>query len=298
MKDPAFLFYTKDFQSGTQDMSCEEVGAYIRLLMYQHQHGFIPNDTERMMRITGIFSTERFEMVWQTVKQKFNQDGNHLVNQRLAKESTDRALSKPKKYAASVFAGLVSSAKSLTKDQMFQIKKSFVIDDFLNYEEPEMNIKIREWFQNLVNQMVNNLANGNGDANAIVNEDKGKEGTGEKPIPQPKIEFQKIIQLFNSMCPNLPSVQKLTPQRTAALKNRIQEVGLSGLGDVFQKVSSSSFLNGENDKGWQADFDWILKPANFQKIIEGKYGNRNSSSKQSDSQVRESINSAVDIMLD
>ena len=30
MKDPAFLFYTNDFQGGTIDMSCEEIGAYLR----------------------------------------------------------------------------------------------------------------------------------------------------------------------------------------------------------------------------------------------------------------------------
>ena len=63
MKDPAFLFYTNDFQGGTIDMSCEEVGAYLRLLMYQHQHDKIPNNKERLMRITGIFSEEKFDVV-------------------------------------------------------------------------------------------------------------------------------------------------------------------------------------------------------------------------------------------
>lgn len=90
-----------------------------------------------------------------------------------------------------------------------------------------------------------------------------------------KIDFEKIISIFNSVCHKLPAVQKLTPQRKSALKNRISECGgLSGLGDVFQKVSQSRFLTGENDRGWTADFDWILKPANFQKIAEDKYKNK------------------------
>jgi len=38
-KDPAFLFYTGDFSTGTQFFSDEQVGKYIRLLMAQHQHG-------------------------------------------------------------------------------------------------------------------------------------------------------------------------------------------------------------------------------------------------------------------
>ncbi len=38
-KDPAFLFYTSDFLTGTMFMNDTEVGVYIRLLCAQHQHG-------------------------------------------------------------------------------------------------------------------------------------------------------------------------------------------------------------------------------------------------------------------
>jgi uncharacterized protein YdaU (DUF1376 family) len=41
-KDPAFLFYTQDFYTGTQFFSDEQVGKYIRLLCAQHQHGHLP----------------------------------------------------------------------------------------------------------------------------------------------------------------------------------------------------------------------------------------------------------------
>jgi hypothetical protein len=40
-KDPAFLFYTSDFLTGTMFMTNEQVGIYIRLLCSQHQHGGI-----------------------------------------------------------------------------------------------------------------------------------------------------------------------------------------------------------------------------------------------------------------
>ena len=38
-KDPAFLFYSSDFLTGTMFMSHEQVGIYVRLLCAQHQHG-------------------------------------------------------------------------------------------------------------------------------------------------------------------------------------------------------------------------------------------------------------------
>lgn len=42
-KDPAFLFYTQDFLTGTMFMNNEQVGIYIRLLCAQHQHGGMIN---------------------------------------------------------------------------------------------------------------------------------------------------------------------------------------------------------------------------------------------------------------
>lgn len=74
-KDPAFLFYTGDFSTGTQFMSDEQIGKYIRLLMAQHQHGRLSekqvificknNDPEVMCKFKkdddGFFYNERLE---------------------------------------------------------------------------------------------------------------------------------------------------------------------------------------------------------------------------------------------
>ena len=38
-KDPAFLFYSSDFLTGTMFLSDEQVGKFIRLLCVQHQKG-------------------------------------------------------------------------------------------------------------------------------------------------------------------------------------------------------------------------------------------------------------------
>jgi len=94
-----------------------------------------------------------------------------------------------------------------------------------------------------------------------------KGGVGEKT----KIEFQKIVDIFNSVCKNLPQVSKITKQREISINARLQEYGLSKIGEVFQNVSNSQFLNGANDRGWKADFDWVINPNNFIKILEGKY---------------------------
>lgn len=51
MKPPAFQFYAADFLVGTADLTCEQVGAYIRLLCHQWDRGFVPLDIKVVARI-------------------------------------------------------------------------------------------------------------------------------------------------------------------------------------------------------------------------------------------------------
>ena len=123
-------------------------------------------------------------------------------------------------------------------------------------------------------------------------EDSYPYGTADRPVegtadrPQEKIEVKKIkekdthicdsasiINLFNSICVDLPSVQKLTEQRKRAIGSAEKE--LDGNFEAFFKlVHASDFLCGRIGNGWKASFDWCLKPANITKIIEGIYANR------------------------
>lgn len=43
---------------------------------------------------------------------------------------------------------------------------------------------------------------------------------------------------------------------------------------LFRKTEASSFMKGENDRNWRADFDWIMKPTNMCKVLEGKYDDK------------------------
>ena len=80
-KDPAFLFYTSDFLTGTMTMSNEQVGKYIRLLCLQHQKGIL---TEKdMLFICQLYDQDIFE--------KFIKDENgSYYNERLRIESEKR----------------------------------------------------------------------------------------------------------------------------------------------------------------------------------------------------------------
>jgi hypothetical protein len=79
-KDPAVLFYTSDFLSGTFTMTNEQVGKYIRLLCLQHQKGKL---TEKDM--LSICKAYDFE-IWD----KFIKDGDTFYNERMYNETIRR----------------------------------------------------------------------------------------------------------------------------------------------------------------------------------------------------------------
>jgi len=79
-KDPAILFYTSDFLTGTMFMSNEQVGKYIRLLCAQHQKGRL---TEKdMLNICNSYDEDIFE--------KFTEEGGKFYNIRLEAEIIKR----------------------------------------------------------------------------------------------------------------------------------------------------------------------------------------------------------------
>lgn len=104
--------------------------------------------------------------------------------------------------------------------------------------------------------------------------DKNKETPnplkGEDPN---KIDFQKLGEYYNSeLCPQLPKIiLPLSKGRKAAVMARVKEYGKQKVVDLFPAVKESSFLLGENEHNWKANFDWLFKPTNFLKVIEGTY---------------------------
>jgi uncharacterized protein YdaU (DUF1376 family) len=80
-KDPAVLFYTSDFLTGTITMSNEEVGMYIRLLCLQHQKGFLFE--KDMLKICYSY----VEDIWS----KFENIDGKFYNIRM-KEETERRI--------------------------------------------------------------------------------------------------------------------------------------------------------------------------------------------------------------
>jgi hypothetical protein len=84
-------------------------------------------------------------------------------------------------------------------------------------------------------------------------------------------DMKSVLSLYDTL--GLPRITKLTPPRKRALRARLKEhPEYTWWENFFARVKRSDFLMGRK-KGvnWKATFDWLMKPANLQKVLEGNY---------------------------
>lgn len=107
--------------------------------------------------------------------------------------------------------------------------------------------------------------------NSLNNNKMGKRTeSGKAAAPSPS----EIVDLFHLLCPSYSKIVKLTDGRQTAIKARLAEYSLEQIKQAFVMAEESNFLKGQNDRGWKANFDWLVKPGNMVKVLEGNYVNK------------------------
>jgi hypothetical protein len=87
----------------------------------------------------------------------------------------------------------------------------------------------------------------------------------------------RVLEMYNKICGHaLGKVLKLSIARNTKIVNRCKILKTLGEWEaLFERVMSSSFLKGRNDRNWKASFDWIIRnDDNPLKVLEGKYDDK------------------------
>lgn len=151
-KDPAVLFYTSDFLSGTFTMTNEQVGKYIRLLCLQHQKGKL---TEKdMLSICIAYDVD----IWE----KFDVIDGFYINNRMYNEAIRRQkfsesrrnnAKSPKNDSTSIAYAKHMETETVTETitvNKYKIVIPFESENFLNiwelwkdYKHKQLNFKYK-----------------------------------------------------------------------------------------------------------------------------------------------------------
>lgn len=103
-------------------------------------------------------------------------------------------------------------------------------------------------------------------------EEEGKKGKKEEGVSKDTLAngiAESVVSDWNAMASStgLPSVTALNETRRKAIRARIAEHGSERLTEAIRKIGASQFCT---QSKW-CGFDWLLKPANLIKVLEGNY---------------------------
>lgn len=111
------------------------------------------------------------------------------------------------------------------------------------------------------------------------------EGNSSKPEVSTPCPHEKIRELYNSLLPELVTCtnrNKVFDKHTKSRWNESKDrQDMTWWENFFKSVRDSDFLMGRTDKPFTCSLDWLVKPSNFTKVLNGNYINRNNTKKRS-----------------
>lgn len=200
MKDPAFLFYSSDFLSGTMLMTDEEIGQYIKLICLQHQKGHLKE--KDMLNICKTHNEEIFS------KFKIDEEGNYY-NERLEIE--------------------VNKRKAYSESRRNNRKKK---EEKETYEKDMKNI-----FNSYEEHMENENININKNIDLIKNKDRDKGVIGEE---EEEIEVLEVWETqFNEFYSLYPKKVKKQDVKKWFQKNKPSNELFSSMMNSLEQFRAS-----------------------------------------------------------
>ncbi|HID0817730.1 TPA: phage replisome organizer N-terminal domain-containing protein [Clostridium botulinum] len=162
-------------------------------------------------------------------------------------------------------------SKHQTLDQLEE-RKEYMREYMKGYREKQKLLATGEC---KVNSKTNSKVNSKANVNPLdIEEDKDidiEEDIDNTTEVVSSNKLQPIVDKWNSLNLNkLVSINSGT-NRYKLTNARIKDYGLETVLEAIDNIKNSSFLRGQNKKGWTIKYDWFIKPNNFIKVLENNY---------------------------
>lgn len=254
-KAPAMPMYWDAYLADTTHLTTEEHGAYMLLLAAMwRRNGYVPDDDKDNARILGLTPAK-----WRKIKARltatisgFNADGDVITQEKLRKtwEITQEKIAKNAENGAK--GGRAAARKN---NNLAEANATETLQRKPSIPEPEPEPDKKET------------------TNVVLSD-----------APPAIDEIAQAVSAYNATAARTgwPSVQKLTPQRRAAIKGRLKDAGgVTGWEVALSKAEASSFLRGERGD-FRLTFDFLSRQSSFTKLMEGNYDDRDSNNGNDD----------------
>ena len=84
--------------------------------------------------------------------------------------------------------------------------------------------------------------------------------------------FETAIEEYNDICKSLPPFKgELNYHQAHLVQEAFKALHGGTFGEYFKLVESSDYLTGRTSRKFKADFLWLIRPENVEKVLSGKY---------------------------
>lgn len=228
------------FIGGVVGLGAEAIGAYAVILdlIYQHD-GPIQNDPRWIGGILGCSMRKTASLIERLVEAGKIDVRDGKISNRKAEQVIESRVSFSRERAESGSKGGRNSHETSARGARDEQNKGDVKRKNNDLAEAELPLEREE------------------------REERKKDSSDEEKAIE---EYQRIAEQVG-----LTKIVKLTDKRKSHLRARLAEFGLDGWTRALRSIPASDFLSGRAGRGWKPDFDWLVNPNNFAKVIEGKY---------------------------
>jgi uncharacterized protein YdaU (DUF1376 family) len=232
--------YIGDYLSDTMHLTCEQSGAYLHLIMHYWRAGALPDNDTLLAQVTKL-SAKAWKSHRAIIESFFTVEGGQWKHKRIetersrAQATAERYHERAKKAAEArhkdASSNATSNGQACSKHRNSQSQSHSSIE---------------------LNESTN--VDSSAEADPPLTQDEILEAWQVRMVPQ-----------------GFPPVRKMTSQRTRQLKARLKDSTFEEWQQAMSALERSAFCRGENDRGWRADFDFLLQPKSFTKLLEGAY---------------------------
>jgi uncharacterized protein YdaU (DUF1376 family) len=243
---PWYKRYPADFIAGTLALTLEQKGAYSMILDLMYDRGGpIPDDPQWIARVCGCSPRK-----WNSIRKhlievgKISAENGVLTNFRVEKQAENEA-KEARKLAENGAKGGNKNAENtdtFSKNNGLEEKGQPIPHKHTRSQKPD-----REEVPPVV------------------------------PRETETDEVRLAVDGWNALASEvgLAPVMKLTAARRAKCHHRLQDCGgLDGWNLALAKIRGDPFFQGAGERGWKADFDFLMQEKSFVKLMEGGFDKR------------------------
>ena len=237
-KPPAIPLFGDAYLADTTHLTTEEHGAYLLLIMaaWRQDDCALPVDDKKLARVVGL-SPRKWGAIKATILEFWTVENGRMFQARLRKERAyvDQKSESNRKNAVTRW-----EAQAIENKQITPMPPQCQLDA-PSPSPPQERL-----------------------------EPKGSCASDDAPLT-----VSELVEDWNLLATELglPKVAVMSDARRRRAQTRLR---LFPEVEVWQKafasIRASPHCRGENNRGWKADFDFLLQDKSFARLVEGSYG--------------------------